>query len=86
MTEARWLNKNYIPTTEEYMSISRISCCSTLLILTSYFGMGDKVTENIFNWLTNEPIIANAATTICRVMDEIVSSEVFILRVFQRWK
>ncbi|KEH26009.1 sesquiterpene synthase [Medicago truncatula] len=75
MTEARWLNKNYIPTTEEYMSVSTISCCSTLLILTSYIGMGDTVIENIFNWLTNEPIIANAAATICRVMDEIVSSE-----------
>jgi len=43
--------------------------------------MGDIVTENIFNWLTNEPIFANAAATISRVMDEIVSSEVFILRV-----
>ncbi|RHN51203.1 putative lyase [Medicago truncatula] len=75
MTEARWLNENYIPTTEEYMRVSRTSCCYSLLILASYIGMGDKVTENIFKWVTNEPKIVNGAANICRLMDEIVSTE-----------
>jgi (-)-germacrene D synthase len=79
MTEARWLNRNYIPTTEEYMRISTISCCYKLLILTSYIGMGDIATQSIFNWISNEPKIVNAAANICRFMDEIVSTEVFII-------
>lgn len=79
MTEARWLNENYIPTTEEYMRVSRTSCCYSLLILASYIGMGDKVTENIFKWVTNEPKIVTGAANICRLMDEIVSTEVSIL-------
>ncbi|CAJ2640002.1 unnamed protein product [Trifolium pratense] len=75
ITEARWLNEKYTPTTEEYMRIATKSCCYTLLILTSYIGMGETATENIFNWITNEPKIANAAANLCRLMDEIVSGE-----------
>lgn len=78
MTEARWLNENHIPTTEEYMRISKKSGAYPLLILTSYIGMGDIATKEIFNWVSNEPRIVNAAATLCRLMDEIVSSEVFI--------
>ncbi|MCI93592.1 (+)-delta-cadinene synthase isozyme A, partial [Trifolium medium] len=37
--------------------------------------MGDTATENIFNWISNEPKIVNAAANLCRLMDEIVSSE-----------
>ncbi|RHN45954.1 putative lyase [Medicago truncatula] len=75
MTEARWLNENHIPTTEEYMRISKKSGAYPLLILTSYIGMGDIATKEIFNWVSNEPRIVNAAATLCRLMDEIVSSE-----------
>lgn len=76
MTEARWLNNNYIPTTEEYMHVSSISCCYPLLITTSYIGMGDTAAEDIFNWVTNEPKILHAASVLCRLMDDVVSSEV----------
>ena len=77
ITEARWLNENYIPTIEEYMHKSTKSCAYTLLILTSYIGMRENTTENIFNWVTNAPKIVSAAANLCRLMDEIVSSEVF---------
>ncbi|KAK7262671.1 hypothetical protein RJT34_30246 [Clitoria ternatea] len=75
MTEARWLNKNYIPTTEEYLRISTISCGYTLLAATSYIGMGEIATENIFKWVTNEPKIVVASCVICRLMDDIVSNQ-----------
>ena len=77
MSEARWLNANYIPTTEEYMHISTISSGYPVLATTSYIGMGENTTENIFNWVTNDPKILRAAANLCRLMDEIVSSEVF---------
>uniref|UniRef100_A0A151UD65 (+)-delta-cadinene synthase isozyme A n=1 Tax=Cajanus cajan TaxID=3821 RepID=A0A151UD65_CAJCA len=50
MTEARWLNNNYKPTTNEYLHTSTISCCCSLMAVTSYIGMGDIATENIFKW------------------------------------
>ncbi|RDY12565.1 putative terpene synthase 2, partial [Mucuna pruriens] len=75
MIEARWFNSNYKPTTEEYMQTSIISCALALLIITSYIGMGDTATENIFKWASNEPKIVKASSIICRLMDDIVSNE-----------
>jgi len=77
-TEARWFNNNYVPTVEEYMQISKITCCHSLLTTSSYVGMGETATENIFKWASNWPKIVDAISTICRLMDEIVTSEVFI--------
>ncbi|RHN45946.1 putative lyase [Medicago truncatula] len=57
------------------MRISKKSGAYPLLILTSYIGMGDIATKEIFNWVSNEPRIVNAAATLCRLMDEIVSNE-----------
>jgi (-)-germacrene D synthase len=79
MSEARWLNVNYIPTTEEYMNTSTISSGYPVLATTSYIGMGNIATNDIFNWVTNNPKIVNAAAVHCRLRDEIVSSEVFFL-------
>ncbi|KAK7257296.1 hypothetical protein RIF29_31166 [Crotalaria pallida] len=75
MTEARWLKRKYIPTTEEYIKVSSVSCCYTLLATTSYIGMGDIATEDIFKWVINEPKIMKASTIVCRLMDDIVSNE-----------
>ncbi|KAK7257295.1 hypothetical protein RIF29_31165 [Crotalaria pallida] len=75
MTEARWLKRNYIPTTEEYTQVSLVSCCYPLLTTTSYIGMGDIATEDIFKWVTNEPKIVKASSVVCRLMDDIVSNE-----------
>jgi len=78
VTEARWFNNNYVPTVEEYMHISKRTCCQSLLTTSSYIGMGETATENIFKWVSNGPKIVDAISTISRLMDEIVTSEVFI--------
>ncbi|AES74576.2 sesquiterpene synthase [Medicago truncatula] len=75
VTEARWFNNNYVPTVEEYLQISKITCCHSLLTTSSYIGMGETATENIFKWVSNWPKIVDAISTICRLMDEIVTSE-----------
>ncbi|XP_004497487.1 probable terpene synthase 2 [Cicer arietinum] len=75
MTEARWLDNNYVPTIDEYMSISKITSGYPVLSTTSYIGMGDIATEDIFNWVTNMPKIVNGAALVCRLNDEIVSNE-----------
>jgi (-)-germacrene D synthase len=82
MTEARWLNSNYKPTSEEYIRVSMESSGYTLVTLTCYIGMGDIAVEDIFNWISNEPKIVNAANVLCRLMDDIVSNEVYILYNF----
>ncbi|XP_004516888.1 probable terpene synthase 2 [Cicer arietinum] len=75
MTEARWLDKNHVPTIEEYMPISKITSGYPVLSTTSFVGMGSIATEDIFNWVTNMPKIVNGAALVCRLNDEIVSNE-----------
>ncbi|CAL0323291.1 unnamed protein product [Lupinus luteus] len=83
MTEARWLNCKYIPTTEEYINISLVSSGYPLLMTTSYIGMGEIATEKIFKWVTNESKFVKASTTFARLMDDIVSNERIITNA---WK
>lgn len=78
MTEARWLNINYEPTLEKYNRLSAESSGYILMTVTCYIGMGDIATEDIFKWISNEPKIINAAIVIGRLMDDIVSNEVYI--------
>nr|QHU78617.1 bifunctional terpene synthase [Albizia julibrissin] len=76
MTEARWLYRNHIPTTEEYLNLSRVTSCFTFLSMSSYICMGDIiVTEDIFKWVWSQPKIIEAASIIGRLMDDIVSNE-----------
>ncbi|MED6158283.1 hypothetical protein PIB30_031340 [Stylosanthes scabra] len=75
MTEAKWFNSNYVPTPEEYLHTCTTSTTYPLLITTSYIGMGNMATEDIFKWVTNQPKIVKASSIICRLMDDIVSSE-----------
>jgi hypothetical protein len=41
-------------------------------------GMGDIITEDILKWISNEPKFINASIVIGRLMDDIVSNEVYI--------
>nr|KYP53455.1 (+)-delta-cadinene synthase isozyme A [Cajanus cajan] len=75
MTEAKWFNNNYKPTIEEYLHVSAISCGYSLMTITSYIGMGDMVTEDIFKWATNEPKFLRAISIGGRLMDDIASNE-----------
>ncbi|WJX64897.1 (-)-germacrene D synthase [Trifolium repens] len=75
MSEARWLNNNYVPTLEEYIRISKESSGYVFMITTCYMGMGDIITEDILKWISNEPKFINASIVIGRLMDDIVSNE-----------
>ncbi|XP_028796766.1 (-)-germacrene D synthase-like [Neltuma alba] len=75
MTEARWLNKKHIPTTEEYMNVSTASTCCPALSAASFIGMGDIASEDVFKWAQTHPKVIKASALICRLMDDIVSSE-----------
>ncbi|KAI9081563.1 hypothetical protein K1719_036449 [Acacia pycnantha] len=75
MTEARWFQRNYIPTTEEYFNLSMITASHTLLSMSSFICMGNIVTEDIFKWAQNQPKIIKAASVIARFSNDIVSRE-----------
>ena len=74
--EATWFNEGYIPTMDEYMSNALKSSGYPTIITISFVGMGDIVTQEAFEWVSQEPKIVKAASTISRLMDDIVSQEV----------
>ncbi|KAL0001134.1 hypothetical protein SO802_014915 [Lithocarpus litseifolius] len=73
--EAKWFNEGYIPTMDEYMSNALKSSGYPTVITISFVGMGDIVTQEAFQWVSQEPKIVKAASTISRLMDDIVSQE-----------
>ncbi|KAG6407008.1 hypothetical protein SASPL_129988 [Salvia splendens] len=73
--ETKWLFNNYVPTMEEYMKVSIPSCAYMSISTASLVGMGDQVSKEDFDWITNEPLILVASSTICRLMDDLVGEE-----------
>ncbi|KAI3456992.1 hypothetical protein Pfo_013655 [Paulownia fortunei] len=70
--EAKWLYSKYMPMMEEYMKVALISGAYMMLSTTSLVGMGNLVTKEDFDWVSSEPVIVRAASTICRLMDDMV--------------
>ena len=81
--EAKWFNNNYTPTMEEYMDAALVSSGYRMLTAISFIGMGCFATEKAFQWLIEDPKIVRASTIICRLMDDIVSSEVLFYSILQ---
>nr|AZM65212.1 caryophyllene synthase [Santalum album] len=76
MEEAMWLHENHMPTMGEYMSVALISGGYHMLAVASLLGMGDLVTKDTFEWISNKPKIVNASSVICRLMNDIVSHKI----------
>ncbi|PIN02886.1 (-)-germacrene D synthase [Handroanthus impetiginosus] len=71
--EAKWLHTtSYLPNMEEYMKVTLVSGAYMMLTTTSLVGMGSSVTKEIFEWVSNEPLIVRASSVICRLMDDMV--------------
>nr|QIT07369.1 beta-caryophyllene synthase 2 [Atractylodes lancea] len=73
MTEAKWRNEGYIPTTEEHISVTFITCGFKLLVTSSFVGMGDIVTDESFKWISTHPPLVKASCAVCRFQDDIVT-------------
>ncbi|KDP39015.1 hypothetical protein JCGZ_00772 [Jatropha curcas] len=71
--EAKWLHEGYVPSMEEYMGVALVSSGNPMLTVTSFVGMGDIATKEALDWISNEPKIVRAGSTISRLMDDIVS-------------
>ncbi|XP_042518576.1 (-)-germacrene D synthase-like [Macadamia integrifolia] len=76
LKEAKWFNKGYIPTFEEYMQNASKSSAVTMVILNSLLGMGDVVTKEVLDWVMNERNkLLNASSLITRLMDDMVTNK-----------
>jgi len=75
--ESKWrLQRNNIPTMEEYMKLALDSSFYQMLIAVSFVGMGEIATKEAFQWVNGKPPMVRAATLISRLMDDIVSHQV----------
>ncbi|KAF7142010.1 hypothetical protein RHSIM_Rhsim06G0190300 [Rhododendron simsii] len=74
--EAKWCHEGYVPSIEEYMRVALVTGAYKMLATTSLVGMGDLVTEEGFKWVSSDPLILEAASVICRLMDDMVGHKV----------
>lgn len=79
--EATWFSNGYVPPVDEYMENALVSSTYMILATTSQIGMGELVTKETLDWVSNEPLIVRAASIISRLMSDMVGHEVnkFIL-------
>ncbi|XP_071703632.1 (E)-beta-farnesene synthase-like [Rutidosis leptorrhynchoides] len=73
LMEAKFVKDKYVPTIEEYMSVSLITAAYPLITVRSYVGQGDHVTEDTFKWIATHPPVVKASATVLRLMDDIGS-------------
>ncbi|XP_031097339.1 (-)-germacrene D synthase-like [Ipomoea triloba] len=74
--EAKWFHNRCTPKFEEYMKVALVSCAYMMLSTSSLVGMQeDFVTIEALDWMSKEPLIVQAATIICRLMDDMAGHE-----------
>ncbi|KAK9052913.1 hypothetical protein SSX86_029543 [Deinandra increscens subsp. villosa] len=73
LIEAKWANEKYIPTVEEHMSVTLVTCAYAMIIAKCYVHGDDSVTEDTFKWVSNYPPIVKASCLILRLMDDIAT-------------
>ncbi|XP_060671882.1 terpene synthase 1-like [Ziziphus jujuba] len=71
--EASWFHDAYTPTFEEYMSVAAVTATYYLIITSSFIGMGEIATKEVFDWVCNKPKIMEASSVIGRLMNDMVS-------------
>nr|K4L9M2.1 RecName: Full=Sesquiterpene synthase 1; AltName: Full=D-cadinene synthase STS1 [Thapsia garganica]AFV09098.1 sesquiterpene synthase 1 [Thapsia garganica] len=75
LQETKWLQAQYIPTFEEYLSVALVSAGGNMLSVSSFVRMGNIATREAFEWLSKDPLIANGLSVIIRLSDDIVGHE-----------
>ncbi|KVG30542.1 Terpene synthase, metal-binding domain-containing protein [Cynara cardunculus var. scolymus] len=73
LTEAKWVKEGYIPTIEEHMSVTLVTCAYAMIIAKCYVHGHDSVTEDTFKWVSTYPPLVKASCLILRLMDDIAT-------------
>lgn len=79
MQEAKWCNQNFIPAFDDYMKIALVTSPYPHAIISSFLGMGEIATKEVFEWASQNPMpnVIKAASTIIRIMNDLGGHEVF---------
>ncbi|KAL0443446.1 UNVERIFIED_CONTAM: Germacrene-D synthase [Sesamum latifolium] len=72
LEEAKWSYNKDMPTMEEYMKVAIVTSTFMMMSTTSLVGMGNLVTKKDFDWITSEPPLLLASSTICRLTNDLV--------------
>ncbi|KAG1363417.1 hypothetical protein COCNU_11G002440 [Cocos nucifera] len=80
--EAKWRDEGYIPPLKEYLTVSLITGCYAALPCASFVGMGEEATKEAFDWVTSFPRIIKSICSFCRLLDDVVSNEIFLAADF----
>ncbi|XP_076907188.1 (E)-beta-farnesene synthase-like [Bidens hawaiensis] len=76
LLEAKWLKEGYMPSLEEYISVSMKTCTYGVMIARAYVGRSDNlVNEDTFKWVGTYPPIVKAACLVLRLMDDVTTHE-----------
>ncbi|THG00889.1 hypothetical protein TEA_026258 [Camellia sinensis var. sinensis] len=70
--EAKWFHQGNVPSIEEYMRVALVTGAYTMLATTSLVGMGEVVSKEAFDWVSSDPLIVQASSVVCRLMDDMV--------------
>ncbi|XP_076958400.1 (E)-beta-farnesene synthase-like [Bidens hawaiensis] len=73
LIEAKWANERYIPTVDEHMSVTLVTCAYAMIIAKCYVHGNELVTEDTFKWVSTYPPIVKASCVILRLMDDIAT-------------
>lgn len=77
LVEAKWRDKGYIPTYDEYMKNGIINAYP-FLAAASFLGLGHIATRELFEWISNDdlPKIIRATSILARLQNDLGSRKV----------
>lgn len=73
--ESEWLKKGYVPSFDEYISCRSKSSSNTLVAI-AFVGLGELVTPQAFEWMSNENEMIRASAIIGRITNDIAGYKV----------
>lgn len=73
--EAECLYKGLVPTMDEYMHHALVTAALTILGIHSFMGIGDMVTKESLDWISNFPLLIKAGCLFCRLTDDMIELE-----------
>lgn len=76
--EATWLSEKYVPAFDEYMQNALVTGSNFLHGISSFMSMGEVATVESFDWAAKKPKILIASNTVGRLIDDIMTHEVYI--------
>ncbi|OEL34820.1 Beta-caryophyllene synthase [Dichanthelium oligosanthes] len=75
VTEICWRDSEYIPSLEEHLKVTLITCFYWAINCTAFVVFEENVTEELLKWMSKFPQIVKDSCIISRLMDDIVAHE-----------